>query len=194
MNKKMVYNIGEESEKIIIKVIFNGSKYTAESDDSLENMSEFEAVADILSAIQNMIDNIYDEWHDEINTVDDWKVSFLDTVILSKKDKLHDDMAWSDRIRMTSYAIIKAFFDNSDSMRDYESHIDSYNDNVLINVLGAKLYYEYKIKLEIQNIVEKIKKHLDLLEKERLNKNKSSISNQPTNNKKEDDKNEKYTD
>lgn len=194
MNKKMVYNIGEESEKIIIKVIFNGSKYTAESDDSLENMTEFEAVVDILSAIQNMIDNIYDEWHDEINTVDDWKVSFLDTVILSKKDKLHDDMAWSDRIRMTSYAIIKAFFDNSDSMRDYESHIDSYNDNVLINVLGAKLYYEYKIKLEIQNIVEKIKKHLDLLEKERLNKNKSSISNQPTNNKKEDDKNEKYTD
>ena len=194
MNKKMVYNIGEESEKIIIKVIFNGSKYTAESDDSLENMTEFEAVVDILSAIQNMIDNIYDEWHDEINTVDDWKVSFLDTVILSKKDKLHDDMAWSDRIRMTSYAIIKAFFDNSDSMRDYESHIDSYNDNVLINVLGAKLYYEYKIKLEIQNIVEKIKKHLDLLEKERLKKNKSSISNQPTNNKKEDDKNEKYTD
>ena len=193
MNKKMVYNIGEESEKIIIKVIFNGSKYTAESDDSLENMTEFEAVVDILSAIQNMIDNIYDEWHDEINTVDDWKVSFLDTVILSKKDKLHDDMAWSDRIRMTSYAIIKAFFDNSDSMRDYESHIDSYNDNVLINVLGAKLYYEYKIKLEIQNIVEKIKKHLDLLEKERLNKNKSSTSNQPTNNKKEDDKNEKYT-
>ena len=88
----------------------------------------------------------------------------------------------------------KHFFDNSDSMRDYESHIDSYNYNVLINVLGAKLYYEYKIKLEIQNIVEKIKKHLDLLEKERLNKNKSSISNQPTNNKKEDDKNEKYTD
>lgn len=110
MNKKMVYNIGEKSEKIIIKVIFNGSKYTAESDDSLENMTEFEAVVDILSAIQNMIDNIYDEWHDEINTVDDWKVSFLDTVILSKKDKLHDYMAWSDRIRMTSYAIIKAFF------------------------------------------------------------------------------------
>lgn len=43
-------------------------------------------------------------------------------------------------------------------------------------------------------MVEKIKKHLDLLEKERLEKIKSSISTQPTNNKKEDNRNENQTD
>lgn len=191
--RRMVYNVGEENEKIIIKVIFKGRKYTAKSDDSLENMTEFEAIVDILSAIHNMIDDIMsNERHYEIKIVDDWSVSFLDTII-SEKDA-EDDMDWSDRIRMVAYAIIKAFYDDSDTKRDFDSYYRYQNNVVLMKVLGPDLYYEYKIKLEIQNMVEKIKKHLDLLEKERLEKIKSSISTQPTNNKKEDNRNENQTD
>lgn len=96
--------------KIRCTLVFKYRKFTAESDDDLQNMTEVEAVADIFSAIGYTTEDIYamEPKESEIRKHIKWKVEYGDMTILTSEHYENDDLAWSDRIRQVVYAIIKA--------------------------------------------------------------------------------------
>lgn len=96
--------------KIKCTCIFKHRKFTAESDDDLQNMTEVEAVADIFSAIGYTTEDIYamEPKESEIRKHIKWKVEYGDMLVLSSDKIKDDDLAWSDRIRYVVYSIIKA--------------------------------------------------------------------------------------
>lgn len=96
--------------KIKCTCIFKHRKFTAESDDDLQNMIEVEAVSDIFSAIGYMTEDVYgmEPKENEIRKHINWKVEYGDMLILSSEHYENDDLAWSDRIRYIVYSIIKA--------------------------------------------------------------------------------------
>lgn len=96
--------------KIKCTLVFKYRKFTAESDDDLQNMTEVEAVADIFSAIGYTTEDIYamEPKESEIKKHIKWKVEYGDMTVLTSEHYENDDLAWSDRIRQVVYAIIKA--------------------------------------------------------------------------------------
>lgn len=96
--------------KIKCTLVFKYRKFTAESDDDLQNMTEVEAVSDILSAIGYMTEDVYamEPKENEIKKHLKWKVEYGDMLVLSSDKIKDDDLAWSDRIRYVVYSIIKA--------------------------------------------------------------------------------------
>lgn len=96
--------------KIKCTLIFKYRKFTAESDDDLQNMTEVEAVSDIFSAIGCMTEDVYamEPKESEIRKHIKWKVEYGDMTVLTSEHYENDDLAWSDRIRYVVYAIIKA--------------------------------------------------------------------------------------
>ena len=96
--------------KIKCTCIFKHRKFTAESDDDLQNMTEVEAVADIFSAIGYTTEDIYamEPKESEIRKHIKWKVEYGDILVMSSENIRNDDLAWSDRIRYVVYSIIKA--------------------------------------------------------------------------------------
>ena len=96
--------------KIKCTLVFKYRKFTAESDDDLQNMTEVEAASDILSAIGYMTEDVYamEPKENEIKKHLKWKVEYGDMLVLSSDKIKDDDLAWSDRIRYVVYSIIKA--------------------------------------------------------------------------------------
>ena len=96
--------------KIKCTLVFKYRKFTAESDDDLQNMTEVEAVSDIFSAIGYMTEDVYamEPKENEIKKHLKWKVEYGDMLVLSSDKIKDDDLAWSDRIRYVVYSIIKA--------------------------------------------------------------------------------------
>lgn len=96
--------------KIKCTLVFKYRKFTAESDDDLQNMTEVEAVADIFSAIGYTTEDIYamEPKESEIKKHIKWKVEYGDILVMSSENIRNDDLAWSDRIRYVVYSIIKA--------------------------------------------------------------------------------------
>ena len=96
--------------KIRCTLVFKYRKFTAESDDDLQNMTEVEAVTDIFSAIGYTTEDIYamEPKENEIRKHIKWKVEYGDMTVLTSEHYENDDLAWSDRIRQVVYAIIKA--------------------------------------------------------------------------------------
>lgn len=101
---------GDQKMKIKCTLVFKYRKFTAESDDDLQNMTEVEAVSDILSAIGYMTEDVYamEPKENEIKKHLKWKVEYGDMLVLSSDKIKDDDLAWSDRIRYVVYSIIKA--------------------------------------------------------------------------------------
>lgn len=103
--------------KIKVTVFFKGRRFKAESDDELNNMTEVEAVSDIFSAINYMAEDIYSMEPKEkrIQKAARWTVDYGDIAVLSStEDSRGDGIAWSERIRMAVYAIIKAVYKDTD--------------------------------------------------------------------------------
>lgn len=96
--------------KIKCTLVFKYRKFTAESDDDLQNMTEVEAVSDILSAIRCMTEDVYamEPKESEIRKHIKWKVEYGDMTVLTSEHYENDNLAWSDRIRYVVYSIIKA--------------------------------------------------------------------------------------
>ena len=96
--------------KIKCTLVFKYRKFTAESDDDLQNITEVEAVSDILSAIGCMTEDVYamEPKESEIRKHIKWKVEYGDMTVLTSEHYENDNLAWSDRIRYVVYSIIKA--------------------------------------------------------------------------------------
>ena len=105
---------GDQKMKIRCTLVFKYRKFTAESDDDLQNMTEVEAVTDIFSAIGYTTEDIYamEPKENEIRKHIKWKVEYGDMTVLTSEHYENDDLAWSDRIRQVVYAIIKAEYKN----------------------------------------------------------------------------------
>lgn len=175
--------------KIKCTTIFRGRKFVAKSDDDLENMTELEALVDIFSAIQCMIDDIYDMEPDdkELKTHLYWEVRYFDDVLVVSKEKFtNDDLIWSDRIRMLVYAIIKATYKKPDNSqvntpigmyrRQYTT-FPAPQDAIMIQALGLDIYASYMEKYYTEKLLDDINIEFQKLEDERKVKHRKRGDN-----------------
>lgn len=101
--------------KIKVTVYLKGRRFRAESDDELQNMAEVEAVSDIFSAIGYMAEDIYAVEPNEeyVQKYARWTVDYEDIPVSSSAED-NNSIAWSDKIRIAVYAIIKVVYGNHD--------------------------------------------------------------------------------
>ena len=106
--------------KIKVTVYLKGRKFRAESDDELENMAEAEAVSDIFSAIGYMAEDIYavEPKEEYVQKYARWTVDYEDIPVSSSADD-NNSIAWSDKIRIAVYAIIKVVYGNNCTSQNY---------------------------------------------------------------------------
>ena len=106
--------------KIRITVYLKGRRFRAESDDELENMAEAEAVSDIFSAIGYMAEDIYavEPKEEYVQKHARWTVDYEDIPVSSSADD-NNSIAWSDKIRIAVYAIIKVVYGNNCTSQNY---------------------------------------------------------------------------
>ena len=106
--------------KIKVTVYLKGRRFRAESDDELENMAEVEAVSDIFSAIGYMAEDIYavEPKEEYVQKYARWTVDYEDIPVSSSTDD-NNSIAWSDKIRIAVYAIIKVVYGNNGTSQNY---------------------------------------------------------------------------
>ena len=101
--------------KIKVTVYLKGRRFRAESDDELENMAEVEAVSDIFSAIGYMAEDIYavEPKEEHVQKYARWTVDYEDIPVSSSAED-NNSIAWSDKVRIAVYAIIKVVYGDHD--------------------------------------------------------------------------------